>query len=207
MSSLANTLLDSISAAALLGPKIDIPAFSNSSTTPIASPVSGPTNVRSIDFANPALTSCSTSVGAMGRFVARSTVPPFPGATNKESQYELCRIFHAKACSRLPEPISKMFTVANHLPALKIGKPQVLGNFVSINIEVRTQSSDVYQLEYSVDGIVWSIIHPIDGLADSKNETYELKLEGLSQARNSLLVRVVDSVGNLTTSRAEIKLP
>ncbi len=109
--------------------------------------------------------------------------------------------------SRQSSMISKLFTVANHLPALKIGKPQVLGNFVSINIEVRTQSSDVYQLEYSVDGIVWSIIHPIDGLADSKNETYELKLEGLSQARNSLLVRVVDSVGNLTTSRAEIKLP
>ena len=48
--SLANSLLDSIRAAAFVGPKARSPAALNASTTPAANATSGPTTVRPMPF-------------------------------------------------------------------------------------------------------------------------------------------------------------
>ncbi len=103
--------------------------------------------------------------------------------------------------------VSKPFTVANHRPTLEVGEPRISGDSASLRVEARTRTSDVYQFEYSVDGGVWSVVHPSDGLADSQNEIYEVKIEGLQQGRHSLFLRVVDSVGNLGTGRADFTVP
>ena len=43
--------------------------------------------------------------------VAIAAVPAFPGATKSFEVFEDCSIFHASACSRPPEPSSKIVIV------------------------------------------------------------------------------------------------
>ena len=51
----------------------------------------------------------SRSSTAMGTFTAPSLlVPPLPGATKMALTSGLCRIFQTRACSRPPEPITRM---------------------------------------------------------------------------------------------------
>ncbi len=116
------------------------------------------------------------------------------------------RISNPTAQSLEDSMVSKPFTVANHLPVVEIREPRISSDSASLHIEARTRTSDVYQLEYSVDGGSWSIVHPRDGLADSETETYEFQLKGLAQGRHSLLIRVVDSVGNLGTGSVELTI-
>ena len=65
MSSFEKALLDSMRAAALLGPKTGRPLASKRSTTPPARGASGPTTVRSILCAAAQPERASTSVGAI----------------------------------------------------------------------------------------------------------------------------------------------
>jgi hypothetical protein len=74
-------LLDSISVAFFVGPKICIPLMRNWSVMPSASGASGPTTVRSILFSWAILASPSISVGFISRFWASLAVPALPGAT------------------------------------------------------------------------------------------------------------------------------
>src|SRR5258706_6617881 len=43
-------------------------------------------------------------------------VPPFPGATNTFCTFGLCAIFQAIACSRPPEPMTRIFMSVAEVP-------------------------------------------------------------------------------------------
>src|SRR6186997_1959716 len=43
-------------------------------------------------------------------------VPPFPGATNTLCTLALCASFHAIACSRPPEPMTRIFMSVTEMP-------------------------------------------------------------------------------------------
>ena len=105
------------------------------------------------------------------------------------------------------EMISKPFTVANHPPALEIGRPRVSGDVATFQVTAQTRASSVFQLEYSLDGRAWVITWPADGIADSENETYEIEIGSLSQGSHGLLIRVIDSVGNLGTGKIQFTVP
>src|SRR3989338_3184382 len=75
---------------------------------PATNGASGPTTVRSIDldFANfkrPVVSSGFIFTGS-----AISAIPSLPGAQYSFSHFGLCAIFHARACSLPPEPISNI---------------------------------------------------------------------------------------------------
>jgi len=69
----------------------------------------------------------------------------------------------------------------------------------------RDDSSLIRRAETSVDGGRWEEIRPIDGINDSREETYELKPDGLSkQGPHILVIRAFDLLGNAATARVEI---
>ena len=104
------------------------------------------------------------------------------------------------------EMISKPFIVANHPPALEIWEPRVSGDAATFQVTAETRASNVFQLEYSLDGRAWVIAWPADGIADSENETYEIEIRSLSQGSHGLVIRVIDSVGNLGTGKIEFTI-
>jgi hypothetical protein len=64
----------------------------------------------------------------------------------------------------------------------------------------------VQRAQYSVDGQAWVDVHPLDGLADSPEETYEWApvVSGGGSAR-TLMVRVTDQLGNVATAQVALR--
>ena len=102
---------------------------------------------------------------------------------------------------------SKPFSITNAPPGLKILQTGNIDGIVIVSVKARTTSSRIYQMEYSVNGKTWTIVHPVDGIADSTEESYQFNVENLSTGKHDLRVRVVDTVGNVGTGRSELYIP
>src|SRR5471032_813158 len=111
MKALAKSFDDSSCAASLVGPNTFRPRARNRLTMPPASGVSGPTTVSAIFSWTTKLASSCRSV--MARFCRRESraVPPLPGATYTIWIRSDCASFHARACSRPPEPTTNIFII------------------------------------------------------------------------------------------------
>ena len=56
------------------------------------------------------------------------------------------------------------------------------------------------RVEYSRDGgLKWTAIFPVDGIADSKSERYELTLDGVL-GDSGITIRASDSMNNADTT-------
>jgi len=101
---------------------------------------------------------------------------------------------------------SKVFTVANDLPSVQISPIQVQNRTATVQFTCKSAGSTIHQAEYSVDGREWSIVFPADGIADTETEQYSVKLDNLSAGEHQLLVRVIDSVGNVSTGTTRLSV-
>src|SRR3989304_4987452 len=79
---------------------------------PAASGASGPTTVRWICSFLAKLINSGTEAISIFSKPFSVAVPPFPGATKTFCTRGLCANFHAIACSRPPEPMTRSFTAA-----------------------------------------------------------------------------------------------
>jgi hypothetical protein len=57
-------------------------------------------------------------------------------------------------------------------------------------------------VECSDDGQQWRAIFPVDGIADSKSEKYELRIEGGIGPRG-ITLRATDSMNNVSTAQVD----
>ena len=110
ITSLANAFEPSIRAAAAPGPKTAKPLERSASAAPLTSGTSGPITTRSgeIDAASSAM--AAGSVASTGWDVAREDVPALPGPMCRSSTPGSRRNARSRACSRAPEPITRMRT-------------------------------------------------------------------------------------------------
>ncbi len=96
--------------------------------------------------------------------------------------------------------VSKPFILANSIPAIAWQPAQAEGTKIGIKFSASTTVSPIYQTEYSLDGVHWFVVFPVDGISDSTAEQYSFELTNPSPQSRNIFVRVVDSVGNLGTS-------
>ena len=64
------------------------------------------------------------------------------------------------------------------------------------------QQSAIQRVEYSLDASRWRLVHPKDGIPDSRREEFEIQLEETEVGRNVIL-RVTDAMNNVATAVAE----
>ncbi|HXK58958.1 MAG TPA: hypothetical protein PLP42_03600, partial [Acidobacteriota bacterium] len=76
----------------------------------------------------------------------------------------------------------------------------------TVQFTCKSNASTIHQAEYSINGRDWRIVFPSDGIADSENEQYTLKLENLPTGENQVWIRVVDSVGNISTGKTSLSV-
>ncbi len=70
---------------------------------------------------------------------------------------------------------------------------------------VRDDASAIRRAEYSIDGGRWEEVPPVDGINDSREETYEVTLGALAGAGpHIVVVRASDSLGNVASARVEV---
>jgi hypothetical protein len=66
--------------------------------------------------------------------------------------------------------------------------------------------SSIQSVEYSVNSGKWTLVFPTDGIADSRQESFDFTVPGYRDGGiYTLVVRVTDVLGNTVTARAELR--
>jgi hypothetical protein len=122
-----------------------------------------------------------------GRYVLRVVASDSPG--------------NPPALARTGSKDSASFEVDNAPPALTASlDPQG-----RIRVLVRDDASPVRKLELSTDAGRWEEVHPVDGIADSLEESYEIALPAARATGPRIVVlRATDSLGNVATARVDV---
>lgn len=90
------------------------------------------------------------------------------------------------------------FQVDNESPAIQVGNA---GNEVTVRIT--DHLSPIGKVEYSADAQKWIRLTPVDGIADSRDETFRLQRGDV--AGKFVIVRAVDGFYNVATESIELK--
>ena len=98
---------------------------------------------------------------------------------------------------------SRSFEVDNAPPSLEASL--VRGQRGRVRVQVKDAGSAIRRLEFSVDAGRWQEVHPVDGINDSREETYEFTVPPAESAGSRVVVlRVSDLLGNVATGRVDV---
>jgi WD40 repeat protein len=99
----------------------------------------------------------------------------------------------AKAASIVSEP----FLVDNTPPAVQVTvRKGAKGPSFSIEVSASDGQGPLGRAEYSIDGGRWVTLLPVDGISDSRAESYSVALEAPRAGEHTVIVKVTDLLGN-----------
>jgi hypothetical protein len=94
---------------------------------------------------------------------------------------------------------SVAFEVDNTPPVITVGAVRVERGRTIIPFDVKDDHSPIQRVEFSQDGQRWRGVFPVDGIADSREEHYELTIDG-ELGERGLTLRASDSMNNIETT-------
>ena len=97
---------------------------------------------------------------------------------------------------------SSVLEVDNTPPEIVVQSVRAEGGRTTMTFDVKDDHSVVQRVEYSADGQRWRSIFPKDGVADSREEHYELVLEGELGDRG-LTLRAADAMNNVANGHID----
>jgi hypothetical protein len=95
---------------------------------------------------------------------------------------------------------SVAFDIDNTPPTISVGAVRVERGQTLVTFDVRDDHSPIQRVEFSQDGQRWRGVFPVDGIADSRQEHYELAIDGEIGERG-LTLRASDSMNNVATAQ------
>jgi hypothetical protein len=98
---------------------------------------------------------------------------------------------------------SVSFDVDNTPPVIVVQSAARTGSKATVKFVVHDEQSAVQRVEYSLDASRWRVAYPVDGIADSRREEFEVALDDASAG--SIIIRATDAMNNVATAVAEIK--
>jgi hypothetical protein len=102
---------------------------------------------------------------------------------------------NAPALALTGEMVGTAFDIDNTPPRIATPVTRLDGKTTVITFEVADDHSTIQTVEYSQDGLRWRGAFPVDGLADSRLERYEIRVDGTIGPRE-LSIRASDSMNN-----------
>lgn len=97
---------------------------------------------------------------------------------------------------------SSAFEIDNTPPTIAVGSVRVERGRTIVSFEVKDDHSPVQRVEISQDGQRWRGVFPVDGIADSREERYEVSIEG-ELGPLGLTIRASDTMNNVATAHAD----
>ena len=97
---------------------------------------------------------------------------------------------------------SSTFDIDNTPPVISITGVRVDRGRTMVTFDVQDDHSPIQRVEFSEDGQRWRGVFPADGIADSRQEHYQLAVEGALTERG-LTLRAVDSMNNVETGHVD----
>jgi hypothetical protein len=95
---------------------------------------------------------------------------------------------------------SVAFEIDNTPPTFTIGGTRTDRGRTIVSFDVKDDHSPIQRVEYSTDGQHWRAVFPVDGIADSRSEHYELTIEGALSERG-ITVRASDTMNNVASTQ------
>ncbi len=99
---------------------------------------------------------------------------------------------------------SVSFDIDNTPPVIEVQSAARTGSKATVKFVVRDEQSAVQRVEYSLDASRWRVAYPIDGIADSRREEFDVTLDDAANAA-SIILRATDAMNNVATAVAEIR--
>jgi hypothetical protein len=97
---------------------------------------------------------------------------------------------------------SSAFEVDNTPPVIAVTNVRVVSGRTYVTFDVKDDHSPIRGVEFSQDGQRWRSVFPVDGIADSREEHYELPVDGELGDRG-LTLRASDSMNNVSTAHVD----
>jgi hypothetical protein len=97
---------------------------------------------------------------------------------------------------------SSAFEVDNSAPSFAVGNVRVDRGRTIITFDVTDDHSPIQKVEFSQDGQRWRGVFPVDGIADSREEHYDLGVDGELGDRG-LTLRASDAMNNVATTHVD----
>jgi hypothetical protein len=94
---------------------------------------------------------------------------------------------------------SEIVNIDNTPPAIEVQSPT--GNPTRLQVTVTDGRSPIQKVEFSVAGGAWQLVYPLDGLADSLTERYEITLPAGADA-SRVVIRATDLLQNVVSQAA-----
>jgi len=101
------------------------------------------------------------------------------------------------------EKISQPFVIDNSLPVVKNFQAKRNGDRLEITFEAEDSYSYLEEVKFMIKPEDWQVVFPVDGLCDSRSESFKLSIRLTFQSDNLILIRVKDSFGNLGTFQSQ----
>jgi hypothetical protein len=99
------------------------------------------------------------------------------------------------------EKISSPLVIDNSLPVVKNFTVTRSGNALDISFQVEDSFSSIQEVEYLVRPGDWRVAFPVDGICDSKVESFKFRVSLPPNAENLVTVRVTDRHHNIGVFR------
>jgi hypothetical protein len=97
---------------------------------------------------------------------------------------------------------SNAFEIDNTPPTIAVRSVRMERGRTLIGFEVKDDHSPIQKVEYSQDGQRWHGVFPIDGIADSKDERYELSIDG-DIGERGVTLRASDAMNNVASAQVD----
>ena len=97
------------------------------------------------------------------------------------------------------ELVSEAFDVDNGAPAITVQQVVREAAATKVTFDVTDSFSPISSVEYSVDTGRWQPAYPLDGAADSRQERFEIRVDG--DAAGRVVIRAADTMNNAGTAR------
>ena len=97
---------------------------------------------------------------------------------------------------------SSAFEVDNSAPSIAVSSVRLDRGKTIITFDVKDDHSPIQRVEFSPDGQRWRGVFPVDGIADSREEHYDLAIDGELGDRG-LTLRASDSMNNSATTHVD----
>jgi hypothetical protein len=94
---------------------------------------------------------------------------------------------------------SAAFQIDNTAPDIIVSGVKVERGKTIVTFDVKDDHSPIQRVEFSQDGQRWRGVFPVDGIADSREEHYELAIDG-ELGERGVTLRANDTMNNVATT-------
>ena len=115
-------------------------------------------------------------------------------------------VFKVTATDRLSNPASLALVgeretepifIDNSPPQVTITPPAINGQQATLNVTATDATSTIRRAEYQLDGGQWLPVFPLDGLADSRQEQFSIRIDLPDSRPHLIAVRLFDANSNI----------